>query len=119
VAPDVEAKAQIASLLERYRKANEALDFEAVRDAHPKVHENVRSVFRDLASLKYQMGEAKFLELQVGRGQAILEVPTKQIYEPRSGIKRPPSETIAKITLTKVNAQNRWVIDTIMHRRPE
>jgi serine/threonine protein kinase len=119
-APDVLAKKEIAALLERYRVANEARDFSAIQQVHPTVHPRVGDMFRDITSLRYQyMGEPKFVALELGKGRAVIEVPTKQTTEQRGGIKRPPSETIATITLSKVNAQNRWVIASVNHRRPD
>jgi serine/threonine protein kinase len=118
-AADVQAKREIMALLQRYKEANEARDFRAVQQAYPTVHPNVADTLKNLASLKYDYaGEPKYIELQPAK-RAVIEIGTKQIYEPRSGMKRPPSETIARMTLTKVNAQNRWVIESINHRRPE
>jgi serine/threonine protein kinase len=119
VAPEVQARNEITAVLERYRLANETLKLDEIRKVHPTVHPGVAEQFRGIESLRYQyMGEPKFIDLQLGKGRAVLEVPTRRISELRGGSKR-PIETIATITLTKVNAENRWLISNIIHRRPE
>jgi hypothetical protein len=117
-APDVQAKREIMALLERYRAANEARDLDTLRQVYPTVHPSVVETLKGLTSLEYHyVGEPRYIELQPGR-RAVIEVRTRQVYELQTG-SRPPSETIARVTLTKVNAQNRWLIESIIHRRPD
>jgi hypothetical protein len=117
VAPEVQARNDITAVLERYRLAHETLKLDEIRKVHPKVHPGVADQFRGLDSMRYEYtGEPKFLDLQVGKGRAVLEVPTRRISV--RGRDKRPVETIATITLTKVNAENRWLIDNVRHREP-
>jgi serine/threonine protein kinase len=117
VAPEVEAKADIAKVLERYRLANEARDFNAVKQVWPSVHENVGAMWKDLSELQFKFAGEPKIELQLPKGLALVEVATK-ITEIRGRDKR-QRQTIATIIMTKVNAANRWVITSVNHKRAD
>lgn len=117
MAPEVEAKADIAKVLERYRLANEARDFNAVKQVWPSVHENVGAMWKDLSELQFKFAGEPKIELQLPKGLALVEVATK-ITEIRGRDKR-QRQTIATIIMTKVNAANRWVITSVNHKRAD
>jgi hypothetical protein len=107
------ARKEIEELLERYRRAYEARNFEALQRAYPTVQGAIRDQFRQIRSLKLAfMGEPKFLQLDWFSGKALVELATQQTTEMSTG-KRPPIDWIETIDIQKRGADNEWVIASV------
>jgi hypothetical protein len=118
IAPDVLAKKEIMAVLERFRVANEERNFGALKEVWPSAYPSIEDLFKSVRSSKYEhTGEPK-IDLQLEKNVAVVEVPTKQTNDYVSG-KRPPSTTIATIRMSRANANNRWQIMNVVHKRPE
>jgi serine/threonine protein kinase len=117
VPPAELAKSEIGDVLERYRKAYIARDFNALRQVWPSAHENVGKMLRDLTEVRFEfVGEPKLeLQLPQGTGTAVL---TTKITEFK-GRAKSQRDTIATIKLSKVNNANRWVILSVFHKQAD
>jgi len=107
------ARKEIEALLERYRTAYEARNFEALQRAYPSVQGAIRDQFKQIRSLKYSfMGAPKYVQLDAFGGTAVVELGTQQTTEMPTG-KRPPIDWVERIDLQKRGADNQWVIVSV------
>ena len=110
-------KANIMRVLERYRVANEARDFNAVREVWPGVHPDVENMLASLSGLQFEFAEDPKVELQLPENRAIVQVRTR-ITETRGREKR-SRDTMATIVLNRVDDAKRWVIVSVVHKRAD
>ncbi len=107
------AKKDIGELLERYRSAYEARNFEGLQRAYPSVPGAIRDQFKQIRSLKYDFaGAPKFVQLDAFNGTAVVEIGSTQTAEMPTG-KRPPITFVETIDLQKRGADGQWVINSV------
>ncbi len=107
------AKKEIDQLLERYRSAYEARNFEGVQRAFPNVQGAIRDQFKQIKSLKYDFtGAPKYVQLDAFNGTAVVEIGSTQTTEMPTG-KRPPITFVETIDLQKRGADGQWVINSV------
>jgi serine/threonine protein kinase len=107
------ARKEIEGLLERYRSAYEARNFEGVQRAFPSVPPAIRDQFKQIKSLKYDFaGAPKYVQLDAFNGTAVVEIGSTQTTEMPTG-KRPPITFVETIDLQKRGADGQWVINSV------
>jgi hypothetical protein len=102
------------NVLEQYRLANEARDFDAVKQVWPGVHPNVQEMLKDLDDLQFKFAGEPKIELQLAKNQAVAMLTTK-ITEVKGRDKR-SRDTIARVVLSRATATNRWIILSVVHK---
>jgi hypothetical protein len=114
---DNAAKKDIADLLERYRNAYQALDFEALQRTYPTVHPAIRDQFNQMRSLSFVFqGTPKYVQLDAFGGTAVVEITTTISSERKSGGKGSPLQWTERINLHKRGADNQWVINSTQRK---
>jgi hypothetical protein len=107
------AKKDIEQLLERYRVAYEARNFDEVKRAFPNAPAAIREQFKQIKSMKYDYaGAPKYVQLDAFNGTAVIEIGSTQTTEMGMG-KRPPINWVERMDLQKRGADNTWVINSV------
>jgi Divergent InlB B-repeat domain len=107
------ARKEIEGLLERYRSAYEARNFEGVQRAYPNVPGAIRDQFKQIKSIKYDFsGAPKYVQLDAFNGTAVVEIGSTQTTEMPTG-KRPPITFVETINLQKRGADGQWIINSV------
>ncbi len=115
--PDVVAKKEIEELLERYRSAYEALNFEGIRRTFPAAPDALKDQFRQIKSLQYTFsGPPKYIQLDPYAGTALLEIGVTRVAEMKSGGGKPSANLTARINVNKRGADNDWIIMSVVHK---
>jgi hypothetical protein len=116
IAPDVQAKNEIARTLKAYCDAYKNLDLEAIRRVFPGVSPALAGQFKDVKSMvKCTCGDTEYVELNPEAGSATVNVPWTLELDMNVGGRR-KSETIAKVKMSRPELRADWRIDGITHR---
>jgi tRNA A-37 threonylcarbamoyl transferase component Bud32 len=112
-APDVEAKEQILGVMQEYRKAYEALNFGAIKRVYPKAAE---FSFKEYTKIKFDYSGEPKVDLDLKSNTAKVEVGINQTFVKRGATKAEQGgfKTL-NVDLTRVNAENRWVIERVTY----
>ena len=112
------ARKEIEELLERYRAAYAARNFEGVQRAFPTVHRAIEGQFKQLRSLTYVFhGAPKYVHLDAFAGTARIEIGSTMTTENSSGGKQAPRDWVEQIDLQKRGADNQWVISSMSRQQ--
>jgi hypothetical protein len=104
---------EIEELLERYRRAWESRDFEALQRVWPGAPAALRTQFGAIRGLKLTfMTTPKYVQLDWFAGRAVVEIATQQTTEGPTG-RRPPIDWVEVIDVQKRGTDNEWFIVSI------
>ena len=103
-----QAKAEISLLLERYRRAYETLDVEAVKQVFPSAPESLKNQFSQYQSIAITAtAEPQFRELDATT--ALVDVEWRRTAVLKSNRKQQSTQRL-RIQLTRKTFDNRWII---------
>lgn len=116
IAPEVQAKNEIAKTLKAYVEAYKQLDVQAIRRVFPGVSPGLASQFKDVKSIaSCTFGDPEYVELNAEAGTATMDVPWTLVQDMKVG-GRQKTETVARVKMSRPAPRADWRIEGVTHR---
>jgi hypothetical protein len=116
IAPEEQAKNEIAKTLKTYTEVYKDRDAAAVRRVFPGVPAAITQQFGDIkAIVSCAFGTLEYVELNAEAGTAVVEAPWTLVQDMKVGGQR-KTETIARVRMSRPAPRADWRIDSVTHR---
>jgi hypothetical protein len=110
-------KAEIQNVIERYRKAYEALDFEGIRKVFPTFDPRYVTQFKQYSKMTYTLAAPEFLKLDLQEHAAVVKLGVTQSVQLKGEQKEKQGAVKGvQITLHRRTENNQWVISRLEHK---
>ena len=111
------AKADLQNVIERYRRAYEALDFEGIRRVFPTFAPGYATQFKQYTKMTYTLGAPEFVKLDLQDHTAVVKLGvTQSVLAKGEQKERPSPNKTVQITLHRRTENNQWVISRLEHK---
>jgi serine/threonine protein kinase len=112
-----QAKTDIQNVIERYRKAYEALDFEGIRQVFPTFNPGYIEQFKAYKKMTYALAAPEFVKLDMQEHTAVVKLGVTQTVQMKSEQKEKQGTIkTLHVTLHRRTLNNEWVILKLAHQ---